>query len=116
MTKQIVTISMLAMMCVVACHRTTTKDSKTIQKESSRTSVGTTITKSLKDIKGNTLQLIFDNTNNVVTIKFKGENAVLFNKKPASGIWYANKHYELRGKGDNIQLKKNGNLIFEPKN
>ena len=100
MAKQILTISMMVLLFVVACQqKTTTEDSKTEQKESSTTTTSTLISKVLTDSKGNTLQLIFDNTKDVVTIEFMGENAVLFNKRPASGIWYTNKHYELRGKG-----------------
>ena len=34
-------------------------------------------------------------------------------KKPASGIWYKNDHYELRGKGEEIELTKDGKTVFK---
>jgi hypothetical protein len=34
-------------------------------------------------------------------------------QKAASGIWYKNDLYELRGKGDNVELTKDGITVFK---
>ena len=42
-----------------------------------------------------------------------GEELELAGQKPASGIWYKNDHYELRGKGENLELTKDGKTVFK---
>lgn len=71
------------------------------------------VNQSLTDSTGNKLDLAFDNVKDIVTISFKGETAELTSEKPASGIWYKNEHFELSGKGNDIQLMKDGKVIFE---
>lgn len=56
--------------------------------------------------------MVFDNAQDLVVIEFGGETAELTSKRPASGIWYANDRYELRGKGDFYELTKNGEVVF----
>lgn len=34
-------------------------------------------------------------------------------QRAVSGIWYKNDHYELRGKGENLKLTKEGKTVFE---
>ena len=69
-------------------------------------------THSLTGSEGNKLVISFDNAKNIITISFKGETAELAGQKPASGIWYKNDQYELRGKGNDIELTKDGKTIF----
>ncbi|MDQ6531951.1 MliC family protein [Flavobacterium sp. LHD-85] len=61
---------------------------------------------------GKKLEMSFNNTKNMVFLNFNGDNIELTGQKPASGIWYKNDHYELRGKGNIVELKKDGKLIF----
>lgn len=69
---------------------------------------------SLEDKDGQTLDMVFNNTTNEAKIYLKGgEQIELIGQKPASGIWYKNDNYELRGKGDNVELTKNGKTIFK---
>ena len=37
----------------------------------------------------------------------------LTRQRAASGMWYANEHYDLRGKGNEIELTKDGELLFK---
>lgn len=67
---------------------------------------------SLTDRNGVTLEMVFDNLNNTATLLFEGDTIRLMGQKPASGIWYSNAIYELRGKGDEVELFKNGELVF----
>lgn len=62
---------------------------------------------------GEKLELLFNNTLGTVTLDFNNETIELISQKPASGIWYKNNQYELRGKGNDITLKKDGKVIFE---
>lgn len=73
------------------------------------------INQSLTDTNGNTLSMSFDNTKGTAMLNFKGETITLQSEKPGSGIWYKNVNYKLRGKGNNIQLKKDGAIVFEHK-
>ncbi|ASW76175.1 hypothetical protein CJF12_19140 [Chryseobacterium piperi] len=66
-----------------------------------------------KDKSGKVLDMSFNNTKNTATLVFNGETIELEGQKPASGIWYKNDHYELRGKGEEIELSKDGNVIFK---
>ncbi|WP_188050538.1 MliC family protein [Flavobacterium sp. GP15] len=69
---------------------------------------------SLKDKNGQTLDLTFNNTENTVKAYLNGgEQIDLVGEKPASGIWYKNDQYELRGKGDHLTLTKDGKTVFE---
>jgi len=81
--------------------------------ESSTATTGNIVDQTLTDAEGNELDMSFDNSRGVVVITFAGETAELPSQRPASGIWYANEQYELRGKGNDIQLKKDGEVVFD---
>ncbi|RQO38164.1 hypothetical protein DBR39_14950 [Chryseobacterium sp. KBW03] len=66
-----------------------------------------------KDSSGKTLEMTFNNTKNTATVVFNKETIELQGQKPASGIWYKNDHYELRGKGEEIELTKDGKTVFK---
>lgn len=40
-------------------------------------------------------------------------NIELQGQTPGSGIWYKNDQYELRGKGEEVKLTKDGEVVFE---
>lgn len=66
-----------------------------------------------KNSSGKTLDMTFNNTKNTATVVFNKETIELQGQKPASGIWYKNDHYELRGKGEEIELTKDGKTVFK---
>ncbi len=69
---------------------------------------------SLKDKDGQTLDMTFNNTTNTAKIYLNGgEQIDLEGQTPASGIWYKNDKYELRGKGDSVELIKDGETVFK---
>ncbi len=69
---------------------------------------------SVKDDKDNKLHLTFNNSENTVKVYLNsGEQIDLKGEKPASGIWYKNDHYELRGKGEKLELKKDDKTVFK---
>ena len=58
-------------------------------------------------------RVLFNNTKATATLNFKGEIIELAQERAASGIWYKNDNYELRGKGNDIELKKDGKVVFK---
>ncbi|TAG11854.1 MAG: hypothetical protein EAZ35_11160 [Sphingobacteriia bacterium] len=67
---------------------------------------------SAKDKTGQSLEMIFNNTKDIATLVFKGDTIQLAQQRSGSGIWYQNNQYDLRGKGDDIELSKDGKIIF----
>jgi membrane-bound inhibitor of C-type lysozyme len=65
------------------------------------------------DKEGKKLELNFNNTKGTLTLNFDGETIELLVQRAASGIWYKNDQYELRGKGDNVELIKDGKTVFK---
>lgn len=66
-----------------------------------------------KSKDGSVLNMTFNNTDGTVKAYLNGGDEIdLKEQKSASGIWYTNDHYELRGKGDSYELKKDGSTIF----
>lgn len=65
------------------------------------------------DTSGQTLTMRFDNDLNSVTLLWDGQRITLQGQRAASGIWYANDHYELRGKGPHVVLRRGDSVIFD---
>lgn len=115
MTKHLLIIGTIATaILTTSCNQQTKNEtSKANETEATSKSAENIVTQNLTDKDGNKLNLVFNNTKDNVTITYKGETAELPNQKPASGIWYKNDHYELSGKGNDITLTKDGQVIFE---
>ena len=112
--KKTLTIALLIAMIIGSCKESTKKEDA--QKKNIETienvSDGITKTTSINQ-DGKKLELIFNNMAGTATLNFNNETIELISQKPASGIWYKNEQYELRGKGNDITLKKDGIVIFE---
>ncbi|MCY1533107.1 hypothetical protein D9M68_684190 [compost metagenome] len=63
--------------------------------------------------KGEKLEMSFNNTKNIAQVEWQGEKIELAQQPTASGIRYTNEHYELMGKGELVNLIKDGKVIFE---
>ena len=61
---------------------------------------------------GKELEMEFNNAKGTLTLNLNGNTIELVQQKSASGIWYTNEDYELRGKGNNIELKKGNEIVF----
>lgn len=110
MTIKIFTIAMLTVFLLNSCKDTPKqKNTETTAKEAVADDIVTT---SSTDKNGTVLEITFNNTKGTATLNFKGEFIELVQQKSASGVWYENENYELRGKGNDIDLKKDGNLVF----
>ncbi|MGO3261154.1 MAG: MliC family protein [Mesonia sp.] len=109
MTKQIFTIGMLIALFLTSCKETPKQETvKTIE-----TVTDEIVHSTSTDKDGKKLEMSFNNTKDIATLNFNGETIELIRQKSASGIWYKNDTYELRGKGNDIELKKNGMIVFK---
>ncbi|APY07816.1 hypothetical protein BWZ20_05680 [Winogradskyella sp. J14-2] len=92
------------------------KESSETQKDANATTetvtTNETVKKTYKDANGNTMHLEFNNEEGMVTVTFDSETFQLKDQRPASGMWYKNDTYELRGKGETFELSKNGSVVF----
>lgn len=111
MIKNVLTIAMLGALLFTSCKDTPKQE--TNQNSTTETTADEIVTRTSTDKDGRKLEMSFNNTKDIVTINFNGETIEMVGQKPASGIWYKNNHYELRGKGDNVELKKDGEIVFK---
>lgn len=112
MIKRIFTIGILSASVLISCNENT-EQGKTNSTNTEQTNSKDVVTQSLTNNEGETLKMTFKNSEGKAILDFKGENIELNQEKAASGIWYKNDQYELRGKGNDISLKKDGEVIFE---
>lgn len=59
------------------------------------------------------MDVTFNNILNTATVVFGGDTIELKEQKSASGIWYENEQYELRGKAEKVKLLKDDKVVFE---
>ena len=113
MKKNLFTIAIAAALFLAACQEAPKQESTESTTTETVEKVGDDIvTSSSTDTEGKKLELTFNNTKGTVTLNFNGETSELVAQKPASGMWYKNDQYELRGKGNDLELKKDGNVVF----
>ena len=110
MTKSILTMTMLTALFLSSCKESPKQENT--ETTSSEQVADDIVRSTSTDADGNKLEMTFNNTKGTATLNFKGETIELVAEKSASGIWYTNEHYELRGKGNDIELKKDGELVF----
>lgn len=111
MKYNMITIAFIAALLLTSCNNTSNQennDHATIEN-----TTDDLVTTSTSDDEGNTLDITFNNTKGTATVIFNGATIELTEEKPASGFWYTNDQYELSGKGNNVELKKDGEVIFE---
>lgn len=112
MKKTILSFVMLAALFFTSCTEETATNHTEVTNEKTEIKEDIVKTSSTNE-QGNTLEMTFNNTKNIVTIEFEGITQELSSERPASGIWYTNDEYELRGKGDAIELKKGEEVVFK---
>lgn len=113
MKKNILTLAMLSTLILSSCKDTAKQENPQTVTETVENSTDEIVTETLTDKDGKKLEMSFNNNKGTATINLNGETAVLAAERAASGFWYKNDNYELRGKGNDVQLTKDGNVIFE---
>lgn len=116
MTKIFLTIATASLIILTSCNETTKQESaETTTTEITDNKADDIVNATSTDKDGKTLDMSFNNTKGTATLNFNGETIELEEQKTASGFWYKNDHYELLGKGNDIELKKDGKVVFEHK-
>ena len=113
MKKNILTITLLTTLMLSACKEAPkNENSEPTTNDIVKSNTDDIVTTSSIDKNGEKLDISFNNTKGTATLTFKGETIDLVQEKAASGIWYKNDTYELRGKGNDIHLTKDEKLVF----
>ncbi len=116
MNKTILTIAMSSALFFTACNEAQKHENQEVttstEKVDEHDAEGI-IKTTAKDKEGKTIDLAFDNNKGTATVNLNGETIELKQERAASGIWYKNDIYELRGKGNDVQLTKEGKVIFD---
>lgn len=116
MTKgtKFLTIAILSALFFTACKdKPREENSEVITAESVESPADDIVTSTSTSMDGKELKMRFNNTKGTATVDFEGETIEMEQQRAGSGIWYKNDHYELRGKGNDITLTKDGNVVFE---
>ncbi len=113
MTRKILTFAILATLVFGSCTGTSNKENA--ETTTIEAVVDDIVTTSYVDEDGKVLDVLFNNTKGTATVTFEGETFELLQEKAASGIWYKNDTYELRGKANDVDLMKDGELVFSHK-
>ncbi|MDD3300198.1 MAG: MliC family protein [Bacteroidales bacterium] len=106
-------ITILISLFIISCNDVV-KNEKPV-KEAVEFVVDEIVTSSVEGTDGQSLEMLFNNTKNIVTIIYNKDTIQLTGQRPASGIWYKNERYELRGKGDDVTFLKDGKEVFRSK-
>jgi len=119
MTKKILFITVLTVLLAASCKETPKPENgesntTTTKTEAVKEAPADEIVKNtLTDKDGKTLEMTFNNTKNTAALVLDSQQIELAGQNPASGIWYKNDQYELRGKGQSVELTKDGKTIFK---
>lgn len=111
--KMILTIAVLTAFIAASCNETPKQVSPENPTETVENIPDEIVRDTSTDKDGKILEMAFNNTKDIVVLTFNGETIELVGQKPASGIWYKNDHYELRGQGDDVELTKDGKVVFK---
>ncbi|MFC4689904.1 MliC family protein [Dokdonia genika] len=111
MKRLIITVAVLGIIALNSCQEKTDRDN-TAPQETVKTENEDIVTITSTDKEGNKLDITYNNIKGTATLNFKGVTIELEAQKAASGIWYKNDTYELRGKGNNLELQKDGQTVF----
>ena len=112
MIKRNFAIALLTATVFISCKNNSSQENPN-STSTDQTTSNEVVTESLTNKEGETLNMSFDNSEGTATLNFKGETIHLDQQRSGSGIWYKNDQYELRGKGHDISLKKDGDVFFE---
>ncbi len=116
MAKKILTIAMLTALVVNSCKEAPKQENaETSKTETVKKTADEIVKNSSTDKNGKKIEMSFNNTKDIVTVNFNGETFDLVGQRTGSGIWYKNENYELRGKGNDVELTKDGKVVFEHK-
>ncbi len=102
-----------------SCDDTTTSNTKNATLQTTKqivhdvTYTDKIVHASVTNKSGVTLEMAFNNTKRTAIFHFHGEPIAVKQDTTASGIHYSNQHYDYVEWHDEIELKKDGKVIFQ---
>lgn len=112
--KKITTLALTLSLCILGgCQQErSTHDKKQDASTPYHAISDSDITTTIEDSECRELNILFDHAKHTAIVIFDKDTIELVDQRPASGIWYKNEYYELRGKGNEIQLSMKDSVIF----
>lgn len=113
MIKRTLTITLLSALVLTACKDKPKQETIEVQETEVATKVEDDfVTTTYVNEENKELEVVYNNTQGTATFVFEGETVELEQKQSASGVWFKNDSFELRGKGNDIELLKDGEVVF----
>lgn len=113
MIKRTLTITLLSALVLTACKDKPKQETIEVQETEVATKVEDDfVTITYVNEENKELEVVYNNTQGTATFVFEGETVELEQKQSASGVWFKNDSFELRGKGNDIELLKDGEVVF----
>lgn len=113
MIKRTWSLALLPALVLIACKESPKQETTKVQETEISTSVKDDfVTTTYVNKEAKELEVVYNNTQSTATFVFDGETVELEQQQSASGVWFKNDTYELRGKGNDIELIKDGEVVF----
>lgn len=113
MIKRTLSLALLSALVLTSCKENPKQETTEIQEtETSADVEDDFVSTSYVNKEEKELEVVYNNTQGTATFVFDGETVELEQQQSASGVWFKNDTYELRGKGNDIELKKDGEVVF----
>lgn len=113
MIKRTLSLALLSALALTACKENPKQETTEVQEtEISADVEDDFVSTSYVNKEEKELEVVYNNTQGTATFVFDGETVELEQQQSASGVWFKNDTYELRGKGNDIELKKDGEVVF----
>lgn len=113
MIKRTLSLALLSALVLTSCKENSKQETTEVQEtEISADVKDDFVSTSYVNKEEKELEVVYNNTQGTATFVFDGETVELEQQQSASGVWFKNDTYELRGKGNDIELKKDGEVVF----
>src|SRR5690625_1500744 len=113
MIKRTLSLALLSALVLTACKEKPKQETIEVQETEVATAVEDDfVTTTYVNEENKELEVVYNNTQGTATFVFEGETVELEQKQSASGVWFKNDSFELRGKGNDIELLKDGEVVF----
>lgn len=113
MIKRTLSLALLSALVLTSCKENSKQETTEVQEtEISADVKDDFVSTSYVNKEEKELEVVYNNTQGNATFVFDGETVELDQQQSASGVWFKNDTYELRGKGNDIELKKDGEVVF----
>jgi len=115
MIKRFLTVTLLSVLVLVSCKQNPKPDNQTMGQTEQTASTDEIVTNSVTNKDGTKLDMRYNNTKGTATFVLNGETIELKADTMASGVKYSNNQYVYTEHQGQIELKKDGKVVYEKK-